>query len=214
MDPSTASTEPRSRGASTDADERVSSSASAVPDSPLLEATTRLEQDERLDVLTAVVARPARLLGGPLARRFLGGQWLGHALHPLLTDLPLGCWIGAGLLDVLSPRRDRNAAQRLVGLGVLCAVPTAASGLSDWSSINDREPRRVGGLHAVLNGFALGSYLWSWSLRRRRHHGVGVAISLVGASAAWVAGYLGGHMTLNQHLGGGAQPRHAEPGLG
>jgi uncharacterized membrane protein len=170
--------------------------ASVSSDSPFLRATTRLEQDERLDVVTTALAGPARILGG---------QWLGHALHPLLTDLPLGCWLGAGLLDVLSGRRHRDAAQRLVGLGVLFAMPTAASGLSDWGAINDREASRVGGLHAALNGLALGSYVWSWSLRRRRRHGLGVVTSLVGASAAWVSGYLGGHMTLNQHIGGGAR---------
>jgi uncharacterized membrane protein len=178
--------------------------APKTAESPLLRVTTRLEQDQRLDVLTSVLDRPARLLDGPLARRILGGsQWLGHALHPLLTDLPLGCWFGAGLLDTLGGRSHRDSAQRLVGLGVLFAVPTALTGLSDWATVRDRGASRVGGLHAVLNGLAVGSYLWSWSLRRRQHGVRGVAVSLVGASASWASGYLGGHLTLNRHLGGG-----------
>jgi uncharacterized membrane protein len=177
------------------------------PESPLLRVTTQLERDERLDVVTSALARPARLLSGPLARRILGGQWLGHALHPLLTDLPLGCWFSAGLLDTLGRRRDRHAAQRLVGLGVLFAAPTALSGLSDWATVNDRGASRVGGLHAALNGLAIGSYVWSWTLRRHNRHLRGVTISLVGAAASLASGYLGGHLTLNRHVGSGEPPQ-------
>jgi uncharacterized membrane protein len=178
-----------------------------VPDttgrkSPLLEATQRLELDTRLDAPSAALAGPARVVSGPFARRVLGGEWLGHALHPLLTDFPLGCWIGAGLLDLVSGRRDRAAARRLVGLGVLFALPTAATGLSDWSTVTDEKARRVGTGHAVLNAVALGSYLSSWMLRRRGRHLLGLAAASAGAGAAWVSGYLGGHMTLNQDLGG------------
>jgi len=182
-------------------DQRAGPPARSDTDSPLLRATTALEQDERLDVVASALARPARLVGGRVARRVLGGEWLGHALHPLLTDLPLGCWISAGLLDLLSGRGARTSAQRLVGLGVLFALPAAASGLSDWSAEKTREVKRVGGLHAALNGAALGSYVWSWSLRRRGHHGFGVASSLLGTGIAMVSGYLGGHMTLRQGVG-------------
>jgi hypothetical protein len=177
-------------------------SATAGQKSPLLEATRRLEADSRLDPVSSALAGPARLVSGPFARRVLGGKWLGHALHPLLTDFPLGCWLGAGLLDVLSGRRDRDAARRLVGLGVLFALPTAATGLSDWSTITDEKARRVGTSHAVLNAVALGSYFSSWMLRRRSRHLLGLAAASIGAGAAWVSGYLGGHMTLNQKLGG------------
>src|SRR4051794_34117805 len=63
----------------------------------------------------------------------LSGTPLGHALHPFLTDLPIGTWTSAVLLDVVGGRAARPAAQRLIAAGVLAAVPTAASGLNDWA---------------------------------------------------------------------------------
>jgi uncharacterized membrane protein len=141
-------------------------------------------------------------------RALLGGRWLGHALHPLLTDFPLGCWIGAGLLDVFPARASRPAAQRLIGLRVIFIVPTAAAGLSDWATVADRRAHRVRAAHAVLNTGVAGSYLWSWSLRRRGRHRRGVAVAMVGASAAWVSGYLGGHMSLRQRVGTGDPSPH------
>jgi hypothetical protein len=35
-----------------------------------------------------------------------------------------------------------------------------------------------------------------------------VALAMVGASAAWVSGYLGGHMSLRRHIGTGDPSRH------
>ena len=171
--------------------------------SPFLEATRRLEVDERLDAVAAVLARPGRAVSRGAVRSVLGGRWLGHALHPLLTDFPLGCWIGAGLLDVLSGRSSRAAARRLVGLGVLFAIPTAAAGLSDWSAVDDPQTRRVGAAHALLNSAVGGCYLLSWSLRRRGRHRTGIAAALLGGGTAWVSGYLGGHMSLRQYVGTG-----------
>lgn len=60
--------------------------------SPFLEATRRLEEDERLDSVAAALARPGQAVSRGAVRSLLGGQWLGHALHPLLTDFPLGYW--------------------------------------------------------------------------------------------------------------------------
>src|SRR5215207_4080844 len=148
--------------------------------SPLLAAAQRLETDDRLDAIVTALSPPAQLLNSGLARALLGGHWLGHALHPLLTDFPLGCWIGAGMLDLLPAKASRPAAQRLVGLGVIFTVPTAAAGLSDWATVTDRRARRVGAAHALLNMSVAGSYLWSWSLRRRGRHRRGVAVAMVG----------------------------------
>src|SRR5215207_1459639 len=77
-------------------------------------AVGEAENNARLDALVDVVARGASLVDHGRQAALLRGQWLGHALHPLLTDFPLGCWIGAGLLDLLGGRAARNRAQRLV----------------------------------------------------------------------------------------------------
>ena len=54
---------------------------------------------------------------GPL-RDAASGTFLGHALHPLLTDLPIGAWTSATFLDHFGGRRSEPAARRLIGLGV------------------------------------------------------------------------------------------------
>src|SRR4051812_38389847 len=112
--------------------------------SPFLAATQRLETDERLDAVVTALSPPAQLLNSGLGRTLLGGQWLGHALHPLVTDFPLGCWIGAAMLDLLPAKASRPAAQRLVGLGVIFTVLTAAAGLPDWSTVTDRRRLHLG----------------------------------------------------------------------
>src|SRR4051794_35882009 len=63
----------------------------------------------------------------------LSGTPLGHALHPLLTDIPIGTWTSAGLLDVVGGAGSRTASRRLIATGILAALPTAASGLNDWA---------------------------------------------------------------------------------
>jgi uncharacterized membrane protein len=154
---------------------------------------------ERIEHATALdePARRAQELGhralgdGSLAR-VLRGEWLGHPLHPALTDLPIGFWTSAMVLDVFGGSRSAKAARRLVGWGVLTAVPTAAAGAADWHSM-DGAPRRVGLVHGALNTGALLLYLWSW--RARRHHRLrGVALGFLGATVATAAAYLGGEL--------------------
>ena len=77
----------------------------------------------------------------------LSGTWLGHPLHPVLTDVVVGAWTSSFLLDLLPGRRTRKASDRLVDVGILAAVPTALAGLSDWADVGGRA-RRVGLAHA------------------------------------------------------------------
>jgi nitrite reductase/ring-hydroxylating ferredoxin subunit/uncharacterized membrane protein len=133
----------------------------------------------------------------------LSGTPLGHALHPLLTDLPIGSWTSATLLDVVGGRAARPASRRLIAAGVLAAVPTAATGLTDWADTTpaDDGVRRIGAVHAVANVVALGLYAASWSARRRGHHRDGVALGLAGIGALTVGGHLGGHLAYAKAVG-------------
>jgi uncharacterized membrane protein len=153
----------------------------------------RLEDAEGLDAAAEALwaVRPDWVVTG-WGRELLGGTWLGHALHPLLTDFPLGCWSSASLLDLLGGGRYAGAARRLVGLGLIASLPTAAAGLSDWSRLEKRD-RRVGLVHAQLNTLALVLYGASYLARRRR--GGGVVLGVLGGLAATASGYLGGHLT-------------------
>ncbi len=123
----------------------------------------------------------------------LRGEWLGHAVHPTLTDVVLGTWTSASLLDLLGGRESVSAAQKLIGAGLLAVGPTAWSGWAEWSNAGLRE-KRVGLVHAVSNGVAIGIYAASWTARRRGRHGAGVKLALAGAAVSTVGGYLGGHL--------------------
>lgn len=160
-----------------------------------VELTTRLEDERRLDVLVDLI-RPvaSALVAAPGRRDLLHGTWMGHALHPLLTDLPIGFWTSANVLDVLGGHQSRPAATRLVALGVVSAAPTALTGWAEWAATS-RPNQRVGVVHAFSNTIAIGLYATSWRARRRGRHGRGVLLGLAGATAATVGGYLGGHLT-------------------
>lgn len=174
----------------------------------LIDFLRRLEQDERLD-------GPARYLGatasGMIRNRWvddaLRGSWLGHALHPLLTDFPLGAWQSASFLDLFGGRIAHRPAQRLVGYGVLAAVPTAASGLAEWRATSGGA-RRVGVVHAAVNTAAMVLYTSSWLARRRGRHGLGVGLGVGGGLLATAGGYFGGHLTLVSKVA------TADPGFG
>ena len=146
-----------------------------------------------------VASKVVELVGHGTVKDVLSGTWTGHPLHPVMTDLPIGFWTSSFMLDLVGGRRSAEASRRLIGLGILSAVPTAAAGLSDWSDTIGAE-RRIGTVHAVANVVALSLYSWSW-LARRRSRGAGVVLGLLGATAATAGGYLGGHLVYRQGVG-------------
>ncbi len=164
--------------------------------SPLLRVARRIEGasalDEVGDRLGTMVRRQLDVWPGFAG--LLHGRPLGHALHPLLTDLPIGSWTAATFLDLTGGPDARRSADRLLGVGVLTALPTAVTGMADWAR-SDRPARRVGAVHAAANEAALVLYAGSWLLRRRRLRRAGVAVSLVGGALLGVGGYLGGHLS-------------------
>jgi uncharacterized membrane protein len=147
-----------------------------------------------LDTVSGAVAQvlPDAMRTGR-AREILGGRWLGHPAHPMLTDFPLGMWLSASVLDLLPGDHDA-AGRRLLAGGLLATLPTVATGWSDWLHANRRE-RRVGLVHAVTNVAAAG--LYAASLRSRRHgrRGRGVLLGLTGGVVATFGGLLGGHLS-------------------
>lgn len=155
----------------------------------------RVETARVLDPGVGLLGRVARLLtGSPARTRVLQGNWTGHAIHPPLTDVPIGTWVSAGLLDVVGGRSARPAATRLVGIGIVAAMPTILTGLAEWRSI-DRDSQRVGVVHASVNTVALAFYTASWLARHRDRHRDGVLLAMAGGSVAGLGAYLGGHLT-------------------
>ena len=161
----------------------------------------RLEDDSRLDgPADRLEGVAGALVRSPTVADALRGVWLGHALHPLLTDFPLGAWMSASFLDLFGGRHARRASQRLVGFGLLVAVPTVAAGLAEWRDTAGGA-RRVGVVHAGINATATVLYGSSWLARRRGAHRTAVALGVGGGLVATLGGYFGGHLTLVRKIG-------------
>jgi nitrite reductase/ring-hydroxylating ferredoxin subunit/uncharacterized membrane protein len=161
----------------------------------------RLESAEDLDRLADPLHQlvTEAMPRGPV-KDALHGVWLGHPLHPLLTDVAIGFWTSAFVLDIVGGRRSRRAADTLVALGVASALPTAAAGIADWSELNKPE-RRTGVVHAVANLTATALYGLSLLARIRGRRTRGVLLGFAGATAATAGGFLGGHLVFRRSAG-------------
>lgn len=163
-----------------------------------------LESASGLDSPAKAVGKFVRGLIGPgELKDALAGTWLGHALHPLLTDVVIGSFTSATLLDLLGGDDDGRAAERLIAVGIAAYGPTAATGVTDWADTEIADPavRRVGLVHAATNATALTLYGTSLAARRAGAHGRGKLLSLAGAATLAVGGYLGGHMSYRRGVG-------------
>jgi nitrite reductase/ring-hydroxylating ferredoxin subunit/uncharacterized membrane protein len=160
-----------------------------------------IEHARALDPLSrAVQAGVSRAVPNGPIKDALTGTWLGHPAHPMFTDLPIGFWTSAFVLDLVGGRRARPLAEVFVGLGVVSAVPTVATGAADWSDTDGRD-RRLGVAHALTNGSAIALYAGSWRARRRGRHWRGVTLGMLGATAATAGAYLGGHLFARRGVG-------------
>lgn len=155
----------------------------------------RLEEAEALDrIAKPVVAIVGRAVRPRVVRNLLSGTNVGHPLHPMLTDVPIGAWTMSALLDTVGGRTAERAADLLVATGVLAAVPTAASGLNDWSDTYGSDTR-VGLVHAALNTTSLTLYAASLTSRARGRRGAGKVLGLSGLGVLLAGSYLGGHLS-------------------
>jgi hypothetical protein len=174
--------------------------------------TMRLEQTAALDRPVNALEGPIRTaFGGGVQGRVLRGEWLGHALHPVLTDVVLGTWTSATVLDLVGGTGSSASAQRLVGTGLLAVGPTAWTGWAEWSEAAPRD-KRVGLVHAVTNAVAIGTYAASWVARRRGRHGSGARLALAGMAVSGVGAYLGGHLAAVRGVAG-RHPSYDDPSL-
>ena len=126
----------------------------------------------------------------------LHGRLFGHALHPALSDLPLGMWSSVPVLDVIG---DRRGATMLTAAGCVAAGATAATGTADWSVTYGRE-RRLALVHGLANAAALALQLGSLTARLSGRTARGRLLSVVGLAVGGTAAYLGGDLVLDRAL--------------
>lgn len=168
------------------------------------DSASLLEDAEPLDrVATPVRDLTRRLLGSSTLRNLLHGVWLGHPLHPVLVQVPVGAFASAGVLDLL--KGHERSADILVATGVATALPAAAAGLADWSEMHEQQ-QRVGVVHAAANTVALALYGASLAARGHGDRTAGRALGFLGLGVIGFSGFLGGHLAYRQAAGA----NHAE----
>ncbi len=173
-------------------------------------ALTRLADQPALDVIAGPLARAVHRAydaagdTGRAAKNAVHGVWLGHPLHPVFTDLPLGAWTTALVLDAAAAaRRDRGlarAADLAVAVGLVGAVGSAVTGLTDWSDTSG-QARRTGLLHGLLNLGATTLFAASYVLRKGRARTSGRACAMAGYAMTVTAAYLGGDLVYGRRIG-------------
>ena len=142
--------------------------------------------------------------GGRQVKNFLHGTWIGHPLHVILTDIPIGAWTTAIVFDALDSmsrrRRYTVAADAAVTLGLVGAVGAAATGLTDWQDI-DPPARRIGLVHGLLNVASVALFAGSLFARRRGNRTSGRGLAALGYAVSMAAARLGGNLVYGQKVG-------------
>jgi nitrite reductase/ring-hydroxylating ferredoxin subunit/uncharacterized membrane protein len=141
---------------------------------------------------------------GQRVKNFLHGVWLGHPLHPVLTDVPLGAWTVALTLDAMDSIGGRSrfarGADAAVAVGLAGAVGAAVTGMNDWAHTAGRS-RRIGLAHGLLNTTAAALYTTSFVLRRRGARAEGQGVAMLGFAVSMAAAYLGGNLVYHERVG-------------
>ena len=150
-----------------------------------MQLISRFEHDSRLDQAVSAGQRVARLIRPGKVRDVLHGSGLGHPLHPVLVQAPVGAWLSASMVDVLG---DHRSARRLAAAGLAASVPAAVAGAADWSEQHEQQ-MRVGVVHAAANLVAMS--LYGASLRARGPR-LGPVLRLAGLASVAVSGLAGG----------------------
>lgn len=189
-------------------DSGVATARGVLSGRPMVRAMLRVESSRFAQRLATALRPVASAVTRSKERAdLLRGRWLGHALHPVVVVGPLGLWAGATVLDLFAGSWARGAARRLVGAGVLAAVPAAVTGLAEFATLRDPADR-VAAAHATTNTVALLMQLQSFRARGRGAPLKGIAWSLAGNTVASIGGSLGGHLALARHVAS----RHPEFG--
>jgi len=162
--------------------------------------------DEAGDAIQPAVIK-AFEAGGETGRKIknlLHGTWLGHPLHPVITDVPIGAWTTAAVLDGLELAGNQkyiHGADAAISVGLAGAVGSAVTGLTDWTGTTGKR-RKIGLMHGMLNLSATALYTASFFLRRRKDsRGTAITLAMLGYGVTTIAAYLGGHLVYSEQTG-------------
>jgi nitrite reductase/ring-hydroxylating ferredoxin subunit/uncharacterized membrane protein len=173
-------------------------------------AVSKFIDQPAIDAVAEPLSRAVRgtyEAAGPIGRQAknaMHGVWLGHPLHPVFTDLPIGAWTTGLVLDAVAAANHDRGAQRAadvaIAVGLAGALASAVTGLTDWSETSGRS-RRTGLVHGLLNIAATTLYATAYALRRRGARTSGQSCALAGYGIAVGAAYFGGDLVYDQRIG-------------
>jgi nitrite reductase/ring-hydroxylating ferredoxin subunit/uncharacterized membrane protein len=148
----------------------------------------------------------------PAVRDVLNGRWLGHPIHAVLTDAPIGILFLVIVFDVVG---QPVAAGWALLLGVLAMAAAALAGLADYAD-TDGLARERATLHATLMTGALVLYLVDGALRlggpaEAPASAAAVGLSVVAFVVLAAAAFVGGDVV---YVTGNMVSRHAFRGAG
>ncbi len=135
---------------------------------------------------------------------FLNGTWLEHPLHPVLTDIPIGAWTVAIILDLAAlifrvPSLGL-ASGLAIGIGVLAALGSIVTGLLDMMDVDPPEGA-VAFVHGITNILATILFAISYFVRQSGNWDIefkNVIWSFLGYLLVLIGGYLGGTLVFRQ----------------
>ncbi len=139
------------------------------------------------------------LTGSPTGqgiKDFLHGTWLAHPVHAVTTDVAIGAWTTAQVMDLAEAvvgYKHWGSSTMAIGVGLGGALTSAASGLVDWTDTYG-DQKRLGLIHAIVNVTAALLYVGSLGSRIAGNRGMGKTLSALGFSTVLVGGYIGGDL--------------------
>lgn len=145
---------------------------------------------------------------GPI-RDFLDGTWLGHPLHPAVTDIPIGTLLATVVLDLLGYPAAADIALVATILFMLAAAVTGAADYAD----TDGTARTRATIHSTLMVVGLVVLLLSLLLRAGNptDRTIPIALAIVGFLIVTAGAYVGGDVV---YVLGNMVNRHAFRGAG
>jgi nitrite reductase/ring-hydroxylating ferredoxin subunit/uncharacterized membrane protein len=137
-------------------------------------------------------------------RDLLAGTWLGHPLHPLLTDVPIGALTVTIVLDLIG---QPVAADVALLIGVLTMLASALAGYADYSTTDGRARVRAT-VHSAVMLVSLAIYLVSLAIRATgpTNRALPIALSIVAYVILAGGAFVGGDVVF---LLGNMVDRHA-----
>jgi nitrite reductase/ring-hydroxylating ferredoxin subunit/uncharacterized membrane protein len=130
----------------------------------------------------------------PALKDFLNGVWFGHPLHPAITDVPIGAYVVALVLDLTGQRAAATAA---IGVGIVFMLLAALAGYADYIDLEGKT-RQFGTVHSSLMLVALVLYAISFLMRLGAVASpTEVWLSFIGFVIVIGSAYVGGELVYN-----------------